>query len=169
MSKITPTSEYTDKELLKSQERNAFIRRYYTDDKDKPMVAAHKEDHQRLSSEIKIRGLKQTPQTNRFIGRIMNKKAEEAFINGFIKAALGAGPQPIAPLGAPSQPPQPMPAPQPGGQPQPMPQQGMGGMQPPQAKVNPMFYQLLSQFKQQNPVPQVPPPVTNQHLQPKMV
>jgi hypothetical protein len=98
-------------------------------------------------------------------------KLQEAFLNGFIKAAAGAGPAPMPPLGSPNQQP---------GQPQPMPQQGQpaqmpqqGGItpmqQPQQAGGNKMFYQLLSQFKQQNPVPQAPQAVPNQHLQPQMV
>lgn len=99
-------------------------------------------------------------------------KIQHAFLSGFLKAAVaGAGPAPIPPLGAPNQQqPQPQPMPQ-GAQPPQMPQQGgiTPMQQPQQAGGNKMFYQLLSQLKQQNPVPQVPQAVPNQHLQPKMV
>jgi hypothetical protein len=95
---------------------------------------------------------------------IYNMTIEDAYINGFIKAALGEGGQ-IPALGAMSNMSQPNPAMnQPGPQAtrpaQPsQPQNQSGAQQLP-------FYQLLSQFRQQNPMSQVPGVVPNLNNKP---
>ena len=96
-----------------------------------------------------------------------NITQRQAFLQGFFKAA--ATQTQIPSVGAPN-----MAAPQPGQTVQPQPgQQGapgqMGGQPQAQAKPpgNQLFYQLLAQFKQQNPMPQVPQAVHNMHMQPK--
>lgn len=99
-----------------------------------------------------------------------NMNTEKAFLTGFIKAANAAG---IPPIGAPANPQPQTPAGPAGPQPQaPQPNQAQlpsdpaamgGGGQPHNQQL---FYQLLAQIKQQNPMPQVPAPIQNIHNSP---
>ena len=93
-----------------------------------------------------------------------NMTIKQAFELGFAKAAMNANMSPLGASNVPPPPQQAAPAPAQPQQPQMQPITQGGQPQPPQG--NQMFYQLLSQFKQQNAPPPAPPAVPNMHNRP---